>query len=121
MPDCPGCSDLMKSRSWSFSLSLISTLYRMLGLSKLVMKCLAPARRSLSMISRLVVSSAVAVSATRGTPGNFPARMPSSRYSGRKSCPHWETQCASSIAKRAISILSRRAMKPSVTSLSGAT
>jgi hypothetical protein len=44
------------------------------------------ARRS--MISRCVGGSAVAVSAMRGTPGQRSCSRFSSRYSGRKSCPH---------------------------------
>ncbi len=42
--------------------------------------------------------SAVAVSATLGTPGNTSRRRARSRYSGRNSWPQAETQCASSIA-----------------------
>ena len=36
-----------------------------------------------------------------GTPGNSPRSCPSCTYSGRKSWPHWLTQCASSMANRA--------------------
>jgi ATP-dependent DNA helicase RecQ len=43
----------------------------------------------------------LAVTASRGTLGKTSARRPSMRYSGRKSCPHWLTQCASSIATSA--------------------
>ena len=48
-----------------------------------------------------VRASAVAVTASRGTPGKISASRPSMRYSGRKSWPHWLTQCASSIATSA--------------------
>ncbi len=52
--------------------------------------------------SRLCVSrSAVAVSAMRGTAGNCSCSTESWMYSGRKSWPHCETQCASSMAKSA--------------------
>lgn len=37
----------------------------------------------------------VAVRARRGTPGNSSSSKASCRYSGRKSCPHCETQWAS--------------------------
>src|SRR5690554_7568826 len=73
----------------------------MLGRSKPEMKRLACSRRSRWAISSRVRSSAVAVSAMRGTPGNSSASCPSCRYSGRKSCPHWDTQWASSMANRA--------------------
>jgi hypothetical protein len=49
-----------------------------------------------------VAASAVAVSASAWTPPRRRRTSPSSRYSGRKSCPHCETQCASSIASRLI-------------------
>lgn len=41
-------------------------------------------------------------------------------YSGLKSCPHWETQCASSMAKRAIRAFCSQFRQCGVTSLSGA-
>ena len=53
------------------------------------------------MISARVSSSAVAVSAMRGTPGNRSCSTESWMYSGRKSWPHCETQCASSMANSA--------------------
>ncbi len=53
------------------------------------------------MISSRVGASAVAVSAIRGTSGQRSRSSDSAPYSGRKSCPHCETQCASSIAKSA--------------------
>ena len=58
----------------------------------------APACRRMS--SR-VCGSAVAVRATSGTPGKRSRSCPSATYSGRKSCPHCEMQCASSTAMRA--------------------
>ena len=56
-----------------------------------------PRRRSPARVG----GSAVAVSAMRGTPGKRSASTDSRRYSGRKSCPHCDTQCASSMAKSA--------------------
>ena len=47
-------------------------------------------------------SSAVAVSAMRGTSGKRSAITDRPIYSGRKSWPHCDTQCASSIANSAI-------------------
>ena len=46
-------------------------------------------------------SVAVAVSAMKGTPGKCVRRSEICRYSGRKSWPHSEMQCASSIAMSA--------------------
>ena len=71
---------------------------RMLGRSKPETNTRPPSRRSFSTISSRVRSSAVAVQASRGTPAKRSASTASCRYSGRKSCPHWETQWASSIA-----------------------
>jgi len=45
----------------------------------------------------------------------------SRRYSGRKSWPHWLTQCASSIAIIAIFVRPSRRLKPSSTARSGET
>ena len=52
-------------------------------------------------MSLRVGPSAVAVSAMRGTSGKRSCSTESCRYSGRKSWPHCETQCASSMAKSA--------------------
>src|SRR6218665_92288 len=72
----------------------------MLGRSKLLMNRRACSSCSRSMMSARVSASAVAVSAMRGTPGERWCSTVSARYSGRKSWPHWLTQCASSIANR---------------------
>ncbi len=64
-------------------------------------------------MSRCVGASAVAVTATKGTPGKLSRRRPRSRYSGRKSWPHWEMQCASSMATMATS-MSREAVEEAV-------
>ena len=53
-------------------------------------------------ISARVCGSAVAVSAMRGTPGKRSCSSDSCRYSGRKSWPHCDTQCASSMANSAM-------------------
>jgi hypothetical protein len=54
------------------------------------------------MISARCRGSAVAVSAMRGTSGKRSCSTESWRYSGRKSWPHCDTQCASSMANSAI-------------------
>src|SRR5258706_7053490 len=64
----------------------------MFGRSKLEMKTRASPSFRRETISLRVVSSAVAVSAMRGTPGWRSASRLSSMYSGRKSCPHCDTQ-----------------------------
>src|SRR3989338_7953122 len=74
----------------------------MLVRSKLETNWRACSSASRSTISPRVGVSAVAVSAMRGTLGKRSCNIVSSRYSLRKSCPHCETQCASSMAKRAI-------------------
>ena len=43
------------------------------------------------------------------------------KYSGRKSCPHWETQCASSTTNRPIRARRSRSRKPGEANRSGAT
>ncbi len=53
--------------------------------------------------------------------GKRSCRIESCRYSGRKSCPHCETQCASSIANKAIGIFDIWSRKRSVNNRSGAT
>ena len=78
----------------------------------------AAARRSPSRVS----ASAVAVSAMRGTSGKRSASTDSAMYSGRKSWPHCETQCASSMANSAMLALRQQATRQrGVTSRSGAT
>ena len=49
-------------------------------------------------MSACTSGTAVAVNAMIGTFGMRWRSVPSMRYSGRKSCPHSETQCASSMA-----------------------
>jgi hypothetical protein len=64
---------------------------------------------------------AVAVNAASGTPGNSWRSWRSSRYSGRKSWPHSEMQCASSTAKKASFVRFKRSRKLAMTRRSGAT
>ena len=90
----------------------------MLGRSKLAMKRRRSRASARETISSRVRSSAVAVSAMRGTLGKRSARTLSWRYSGRKSWPHWETQCASSMANSDSSVRasSDRACAPAAAS-----
>jgi len=76
---------------------------------------------STSTISSRVWGSAVAVSAIKGESGKCSRNSPSAAYSGRKSWPHWETQCASSTAISPMRIDSRLWMKPGRIIRSGAT
>ena len=77
------------------------------------------------MISALVGASAVAVSAILGTCGKRSWSIVSLRYSGLKSCPHCETQCASSMANSDIPMCSatcsNRDRKLGISKRSGAT
>ena len=73
----------------------------MFGRSKLDDELRASSSARRSTISSRVMASAVAVSAMRGTFGKRSCSTVSWMYSGRKSCPHCDTQCASSIANSA--------------------
>ena len=74
------------------------------------------------MISARTCAVAVAVkAATVGRLGSEAITGAMLRYEGRKSCPHWETQCASSTTTRPISMERRNSAKPSPSSRSGAT
>ena len=69
---------------------------------------------SCRMMSLRVILSAVAVSATMGTSGKNLRSDLSWVYSGRKSCPHCEMQCASSMANSEILMSrSRKLISPS--------
>ena len=74
-----------------------------------------------STISSRVAASAVAVSAMRGTSGSARAAATAGRYSGRKSWPHCETQCASSMANSAMRARSSSSRQRGVSRRSGAT
>ena len=63
----------------------------------------------------------VGLAQLRGTAGQRSWSTASCRYSGRKSWPHCETQCASSIANSAFGSGSSQARKASVSRRSGAT
>ncbi len=121
MPQSPSCSALMKDNSWRLT-SFFSTMrYWMLGRSKLATKWGASFSSRRSAISRRVAEVAVAVSARRGTPGQRSCNIDKPRYSGRKSWPHCDTQCASSMANRAIRAWSSKSRQRSVKRRSGAT
>ena len=64
---------------------------------------------------------AVAVDARMASAPSQRAASASRKYSGRKSCPHWDTQCASSTTNRPIRALRSRSRKPGEANRSGAT
>ena len=64
---------------------------------------------------------AVAVEARIASAPSQRAASASRKYSGRKSWPHWDTQCASSTTKRPISACRMRSRKPGEANRSGAT
>ena len=80
----------------------------------------ASASRRCSRMSARTRSVAVAVRAIIGVFGKRSRRFTSCRYSGRKSWPHSLMQCASSMAKAATSICSRKERKEGVIRRSGA-
>ena len=100
MPLSLGCrfmtSKIVRKRS-RFLYALRTSRLR-LGRSKLLINIRGLFKRSCSTISALVILSAVAVNAILGTQGKKSFSTPNCVYSGRKSCPHCETQCASSMA-----------------------
>ena len=63
---------------------------------------------------------AVAVSATQEAAGKAARTSASCRYSGRKSWPHWEMQCASSMAMQSTVSSARSARVRGARSASGA-
>ena len=67
-------------------------------------------------MSRRTRAVAVAVNAWRLTFGNTLRSRPSCRYSGRKSCPHWLMQWASSTATNCTSQRDKRPRNPSLPS-----
>ena len=92
----PMTSKIVRKRS-RFLYALRTSRLR-LGLSKLLMNIRGFLKRNCSTMSAFVILSAVAVNAILGTFGKYSSRTPNWVYSGRKSCPHCETQCASSMA-----------------------
>ena len=88
---------------------------------KLATRTAASSRPRVATMSARVRGSAVAVSATRGTPGRRWGRQRSSRYSGRNSWPQADTQCASSIAMIETGRRARRSRRLPDSSRSGET
>ena len=73
-------------------------------------------------MSARTFSVAVAVNAaTTGRFGSFSMNAPIPRYDGRKSWPHWETQCASSTATSGTGTLETNSRKAGSSRRSGAT
>ena len=93
-------SFMMNARSSAQSPDFSTTLYVMLGLLNDVTTMSGSRIRRFATISFRTLSVAVAVSATMGTAGSADRKTtPMVLYSGRKLCPHSETQCASSTAR----------------------
>ena len=86
-------------RCLSFAAYPLLTSKLRLGRSNELINISGSFKCSCSMMSALVILSAVAVRAIIGTLGNSSCRFPNCVYSGLKSCPHCEIQCASSMAK----------------------
>ena len=78
----------------------------------------SPSRDTMSAATAGV---AVAVEARMACAPSQRAASARRKYSGRKSCPHWETQCASSTTNRPIRACRRRSRKPGEAKRSGAT
>ena len=66
-----------------------------------------------AMSARVCVVGGGGEAPMAGTPPSASRARRAARYSGRKSWPHWETQCASSIASRVTSMRRRRRTRPS--------
>ena len=69
----------------------------------------------------IVLGDAFAVSAAIGGSPRSRRTSPMRRYEGRKSWPHWETQCASSTARRETFRRAARSRKAGLSNRSGAT
>ena len=111
-----------KASTWREERSLGLKASRRFGRSKLLTNTRGGLENSLSTMSLRVGASAVAVKASVcSRPPICRATLPSVRYSGRKSWPHCETQCASSMAiietslSASISTVSGRASRSGAT------
>ena len=69
----------------------------MFGLEKDFSNNIGFSRLSCCMISVFTRGVALAVKARKGVFGKYSLSVEIFRYAGLKSCPHWDTQCASSI------------------------
>ena len=100
IPLCSRCPRMKWTMAaiFSFLLSHRRTVREMFGRSNDDMNVWGVRSRNCSRISFRVILSAVAVRATTGTFGKRSFKIASCVYSGRKSCPQCDTQCASSIA-----------------------
>ena len=99
MPASPGCAS-SRSMSWRVASAFGRIARNRFGRSNERTKTRGARTNSLSAISARVGLSAVAVTAIIWTSGSASATSRRRRYSGRKSWPHCETQCASSMARR---------------------
>ena len=92
----------------------------MLGRSNPATKTCGLFWKIFSIMSLRVALSAVAVSPIVCTMDNSFRKWPNSKYSFLKSCPHWDTQWASSMAKREMFLFFNSSIVSCLTSLSGA-
>ena len=100
---------------------LMTSKYRF-GRSKPVTVMDGVCRPRIETMSRRTRSVAVAVNAaTVGRVGSPAMNSPMPRYEERKSCPHWETQCASSTATSEIGTRTAKLRNRSVSKRSGVT
>ena len=102
MPDSFACLLIMERIAFVFSLPVYPrrTSKLKFGLSNELIKTLYEFNRNCLTMSSLVSLSAVAVNAIIHACGKSSCKFPNWVYSGRKSCPHCEIQCASSIANK---------------------
>ena len=111
----------MNSSVWEKGFDFCLTSRNMFGLLNPAMNSETLSSSRLFFISVRTVFVAVAVSAMTGVPGNSFFNLDNCLYSGRKSCPHCEMQCASSMAKSTGLTLRNNARKCSFIMDSGAT
>ena len=108
-----------KSATCFFQLLFSSTERVRLGRSNPVAtETMSPLKMRSSMSAR-VVGSAVAVRPMIGTPGKRSRKPERAAYSGRNAGPHWEMQCASSMANRLTPMAESARSMGSVISRSG--
>ena len=109
----------MKLCNCRFQSRFISTASAMFGRSKPSTNCSTSPPKSFSAMSSRVTSSAVAVSASIGTPGRRSRNRHRSACSGRNAEPHCEIQWTSSIANTVIGNRASAASMRTVISRSG--
>ena len=107
------------SASWIAGFFFLMTRYCRFSRSKLPTNSLGFTRPSCRQMSLRTSGAAVAVSAITGADGKHFRSRARSRYSGRKSWPHSEMQCASSIATSRTGKACRNSRNPGFRHFSG--